>query len=85
MLFDQRSGAMIVLDSVAAFVVRHRDHFADFAEAAVALADTFDADPARVGADLHQLVSRIDEFDRDEERPASSSIGGRAPRRRAPT
>src|SRR3954452_14546988 len=68
-VFDQTSGTMVVLDMMTAFVLRHRDDFADFDGAVQALAETFDTDSATVATDLRHLAQQLDGLGRGDERP----------------
>ncbi len=64
-VFGQRSGMLARVDTVGAFVLHHRDHFADHADAAAELTELLGADPAQVDADLIALEALLDELDDD--------------------
>ena len=70
-IFDQRSGAMLVADPLGVFLARHRHLFGGFDDAVAALADAFDEQPSaivdglrRFSADVADLVATDDAIGR---------------------
>ena len=58
-IFDQRSGAMLVADPLGAFLAHHRHLFGGFDDAVAALADAFDEQPSAIVDGLRQFSADV--------------------------
>ena len=65
-VLDQGSGALVRVDGIGAFILDHRDHFADHRDAAIELSALLGADVEAVERDLLDLEELLDGLTSDE-------------------